>query len=136
VTEQQIREHAERFRRCLEELQPQLGVSFERFPYRSCGDSSNLLGEWLTEQGVSGLEYVCGEFDHEKSHAWLELDGLIIDITPDLFEAGPGPVYVGESQSFHSQLKEQSRRPHYLDDSIKSQYRLCKQWMEAESDSQ
>ena len=135
MTEQQIREHAERFRRCLEELRPQLGFTFKLFPYAACGDSSNLLGEWLTECEISGLEYVCGELG-ERSHAWLELDRLIIDITPDQFEGSPGEVYVSKDRSFHSQFEEQFRRPHYLDDSIRSQYQLCKQWMEAESDSQ
>ncbi len=102
VTEQKIREHAEQFRRCLEGLHPQLGVTFKRFPYSSCGDSSNLLGEWLTEQGVSGLEYVCGEL---QGHAWLELDGLIIDITLDQFEGRIEKVYVSEDRSLHSQFK-------------------------------
>ena len=132
VTEQEIREHAERFRRCLEELHPQLGVGFESFPSCACGDSSDLLGEWLTEFGVSGLEYVCGEL---QGHAWLELDGLIIDITVDQFESRTEKVYISEDRSFHNQFKELFRRPHYLDDAIKSHYQLCKEWMQANSAS-
>ena len=134
VTEQQIRKHAERFRRCLEELHPKLGIVFKSFPHGSCGDASNHLGEWLAEQGVSGLEYVCGELQ-ERSHAWLEHDGLIIDITVDQFENSPGKVYVSEDRSFHRQFEEQSRRAHYLDDLIKTQYQRCKEWMQANSAS-
>ncbi len=132
MTELEILEHAKHFRRCLEELHPRLGVVFKRFPNAACGDSSNLLGEWLTEQGISGLEYVCGEL---HGHAWLELDGLIIDITLDQFEGHTEKVYVSEDRSFHSEFDERSRRPHYLDDSIKSYYQLCKEWMQANSAS-
>jgi len=132
VTEQKIREHAKRFRRCLEELHSELGIVFKSFPDYACADSSHLLGEWLTEQGVSGLEYVCGEI---QGHAWLELDGLIIDITLDQFEGHTEKVYVSEDRSFHSKYGELFRQQHLLEDPIKSHYQLCKEWMQANSAS-
>ena len=128
VTEQQIREHAERFRRCLEELDSELGHPFLRFPAGSCGDSSKLLGQWLIEHGEPRLMYVVGTH-HGKSHAWLETNKLIIDITADQFEDGPGAVYVGKGSSFHGQFKDEVRLVHRIDKELEHGYELCKEWM-------
>ncbi len=128
MTEQQIREHAERFRRCLEELDAELGHPFLRFPAGSCGDASRLLGQWLTDHGLSNLVYATAE-RREKSHAWLESDELIIDITADQFEDGPGAVYVGKDRSFHGQFQDEVRETHSLDKELEDGYQLCKQWM-------
>ena len=128
VTEQQIREHAKRFRLCLEELESELGHPFLTFPAGSCGDSSKLLGQWLTEHGARRLMYIVGERSG-KSHVWLETNEIVIDITADQYDDGPGPVYVGKDRSFHEQFQDEVRVTHYLDKELEPGYELCRQWM-------
>lgn len=125
-------EHAQLFRQCLEELKPHLGIQFQRFPCRACGDTSRLLGQWLTECGVENLVYVCGHRG-SASHAWLEHDSTnVIDITADQFDDGPGPVYVGPVSDFHRSFSDDIRRgAHCLDELIQGDYELCRSWMVA-----
>lgn len=49
----------------------------------------------------------------EQSHAWLEYDGLIIDITADQFDEVSEPIIVTSDRSWHSQFKGQN--PKFLD---------------------
>ena len=128
MTEQQIREHAERFRRCLEQIHPRLGTAFVTFPAGSCADSSKLLGQWLAEHGALRLMYVAA-VRRGKSHAWLEYDELIIDITADQFEDGPRAVYVGKGSSFHREFKDEVRLVYRIEKELEHEYHLCKEWM-------
>lgn len=82
--ETEIRQEATRIRRALEQIAPTL-EGLQSFPHAACGNASVLLGEWLIRKGIKGVEYVSGSSDEIKSHAWLECDGLIIDITADQF---------------------------------------------------
>lgn len=50
------------------------------FPRGCCGVVSELLGDYLNTQLGLRVEYVFGEQDG-ASHAWVELDGVVIDIT-------------------------------------------------------
>ena len=128
MTETEVRLHAVQFRRCLEHLQSKLGMAFLSFPAGSCGDSSKLLGQWLTDHGLSHLSYVAAERGG-KSHTWLEWDELIIDITADQFEDAPGSVYVSTDRSFHGQFSHQIRIPHRLDEELRRDYLQCRRWM-------
>lgn len=76
---------------------------FGNFPYGSCGSSSDILAEYLIEKGAQNVEYVYGERDN-YSHGWLEIKGLIIDITGDQFEDGVEGVYISSDRSFHDQF--------------------------------
>jgi hypothetical protein len=90
----------------------------QRFPVCCCGVISELLGHYLNSSGVRA-EYVCG-----TGHAWLECDGVVIDITGDQFEGRPA-VFVGAKDGWYQSLGESSRRigtrikngPHYGDES-------------------
>ena len=86
---------------------------FANFPRGCCGDTSDLLGEYLLEHGIR-TKYVCGtyrydDFDNIYSHAWLEINGrIVVDITADqfkwnpLFQNVPTPsCYVGERNDFY-----------------------------------
>lgn len=53
---------------------------FKNFPRGCCGDTSNLLAKYLTEHNILA-EYVWGINNNGQSHAWLESQGTIIDIT-------------------------------------------------------
>ncbi len=75
------------------------------FPRGSCGDASKLLGEYLHEQGQGVWDYVGGERDsNTHSHAWLEKDGLIVDITADQFDDIDEPVVVTRDRIWHQQF--------------------------------
>lgn len=79
---------------------------FGYFPEGACGNASCFLAKWLEYQGVVGLRYICGKRDGH-SHAWLEIDDCIIDITSDQFPDGVGSVYIGRDRSFHDQFIDQ-----------------------------
>lgn len=75
------------------------------FPRGSCGDSSILLGEYLHQKGWGIWDYVGGERESDlHSHAWLEKDGLIIDITADQFDGMDEAVIVSRDSSWHRQF--------------------------------
>lgn len=73
------------------------------FPTGACGVVSELLGRYLQEKlSVSG-NYVCGEVYQPdmRSHAWVDVGGIIIDITADQF--GQPPVIVTRESAWHLQ---------------------------------
>ncbi len=79
-----------------EELEKQKGLDqlpdhLKKFPCGCCGVVSELLGDYFNTQLGLRVEYVCGEKDG-GSHAWIELDGVVIDITSE-------PIAVRENRS-------------------------------------
>lgn len=78
-----------------------------RFPVCCCGVISELLGEYLSAAGVSST-YVVGT-NPSASHAWLEVDGLVVDLTADQFTGRP-PVFVDIKDDWYLDWTEQSRR--------------------------
>lgn len=81
---------------------------FRKFPAGCCGNTSDILGKWLSNQGVVGLKYVHG-FRGQASHGWLELNGIIIDITSDQFTDGCGAVFFAPESVFHNSFKNQRK---------------------------
>jgi hypothetical protein len=80
-------------------------LSASQFPIECCDDASMILAAYLTDNGFSGAELVIGSSPDINSHAWLLLDGYIIDITADQFnERGySNPVAIISNNSvFHS----------------------------------
>lgn len=75
---------------------------FSRFPNGCCGDSSHILGKFFKDSGVSPY-YVSGWKDG-KSHAWIEIDNLIIDITADQFDDICDRVIVTEDRDWYSKF--------------------------------
>jgi hypothetical protein len=47
----------------------------------------------------------------ERTHAWLEKDGVIVDITADQFDDAECPVMVTADDSWHRQFVVERRRP-------------------------
>ena len=90
-----------------------LPISFHEFPRGSCGDASLLLGKYLDEMGLGQFDYVCGELGRQ-SHAWLEKDGVIVDITADQFDDVTAEVIVADNSSFHIRFEEDFKHP-YID---------------------
>ncbi|KGS12146.1 MULTISPECIES: hypothetical protein [Pseudomonas syringae group] len=85
----------------------QLPCHLKSFPRGCCGVVSELLGDYLNAQLGLQVEYVCGEKDG-GSHAWVELKGVVIDITSDQFEGRP-PVYIAARDSWYTSWEEESR---------------------------
>ncbi len=95
-----------------EELEKQKGLDqlpdhLKKFPCGCCGVVSELLGDYFNTQLGLRVEYVCGEKDG-GSHAWIELDGVVIDITSDQFEGRP-PVFIAAKDSWYTSWEEASR---------------------------
>lgn len=102
-----LKKIASDFRFALESLTPPISpIGLTTFPHGACGDASLLLGAYLVDRGIQGFEYICGNRgSHSEgswtSHAWLHRDGLIIDLTADQFDDGPGPVLVVQDSDWH-----------------------------------
>lgn len=79
---------------------------YGEFPGGLCGNVSELLGFYLLRCCKLGdIKYMSGANDNYGYHTWLELDGLIIDITSDQFSNGLGEVYIGSGRDFHDELE-------------------------------
>jgi hypothetical protein len=106
MQEAQIRGLARRFRRALQEQAPLWrDVSFEHFPRGCCGDTALLLGRFLCDHGAGDVQYVLGTRrlgDSWSSHAWLVVDGLIVDITADQFDDVDEEVIVAATSPWHA----------------------------------
>ncbi len=102
---------------------------FRNFPAGQCGHASDMLAQYLIDNGISKIEYVNGtyygkdsddSFDFQ-SHAWLVVNGLIIDITADQFMnrepplQNDLPIYIGPINAFYRQFESRfnDRHPHY-----------------------
>lgn len=93
---------------------------FSQFPRACCGDATELLAQYLLENKIKST-YVCGNRyfgnpeECTQSHAWLVVDGLIVDITGDQFLNNKSyynydvPVYVGIGDAFHSLFEIEER---------------------------
>jgi hypothetical protein len=85
-----IKALATNFRSAIEKCDKSVLITFENFPRGSCGDACLLLAKYLQNNGCGVFNYICGviygpeEYD-EQSHAWLERDDVIVDITADQF---------------------------------------------------
>ncbi len=76
---------ASAFRAALERGSLRL-ISLVEFPKGSCGDTCELLGQFLADSGLGDWLYCSGQQDEPfQTHAWLEQHGLILDITADQF---------------------------------------------------
>ncbi|MFK4750955.1 hypothetical protein [Oceanobacter antarcticus] len=101
---------ARQFRRAIEAVPREefIGSVFRDFPAGCCGDTSNVLATYLFEKTGVIADYCAGRdggTDQEiYSHAWLQINNLIIDITADQFQDRGyplDPVYVGPATDWH-----------------------------------
>ena len=82
--------------------------SITSFPRSGVADLTLLLGEFLHRSGYGMAEYVTGR-SQKRSHCWLELDGIIIDIAADSIPDAPARVMVTPNRSWHKQFQENIR---------------------------
>jgi hypothetical protein len=104
-----------------------LPVSFHNFPSGSCGDACLLLARFLTQNDYRCPDYIAG-ISGRYSHAWLETEAVIIDITVSQFENNPeallwlgmpdgvlGGVLVTEDRKWYEQFTDPRRHPAEID---------------------
>jgi len=97
--------------------------SFCDFPHGCCGDTCDLLAQFLLGHSIRTF-YVCGHyydgsFEGTQSHAWLLTDNKeIIDITGDQFKNNPKffnynkAVHIGSKDTFHKLFTVSKRDVH------------------------
>jgi hypothetical protein len=101
---QEVTEAAAAFRAAIEQSDDLELPTLQEFPYGACGDTCELLGQRLRAMGLGEWTYVGGlSSDHSRTHAWLERDGWIVDITADQFEGIQDSVIVVRSSPWHDQ---------------------------------
>jgi hypothetical protein len=71
-------------------------ILFQTFPKGACGGASEKLGQIVADTFNCQVQYVFARRRWGKfmSHAWITVNGLIVDITADQFKDGP-PVFIG-----------------------------------------
>jgi hypothetical protein len=113
-----LRALATRFRNAIRatdpaEVDPEVRFIVAGFPKGSCGEVCLLLGHYLRENGFPAAEYVNGIRPRDgESHAWIENDGIIVDITADQFAEIADPVLVTVDRDWHDEFTGRpGRRP-------------------------
>ena len=107
---QGIRNEVERFHNATLASFEQLGIQFENYPAGSCGAASELLAEYLHSKGFGIFSYV-SVGNNGSSHAWLEQDGLIIDITAGQFEGSSEAFRVTKETGWYEKFQERRSIP-------------------------
>ena len=85
------------------------------FPVGWCGATSRALGGYLLSIGIRPIERVCG-YKAALSHAWLEYENYIIDITADQFDDCDERVFVTTNRSYHNTFSNVKKRQICLED--------------------
>lgn len=109
---EQIRIICQQFRKALEQADNAPSY-MSKFPHGWCGCTSRALGGYLASRGYSSLEYVSG-YRGMQNHAWIEKNGLIIDITADQFNDCDKRIIISRDSDFHrtfSNIKSRSISP-------------------------
>jgi hypothetical protein len=127
MTKQLLKRLALNFRQALLRCEKnKLPISLRTFPHGSCGDTSLLLGKYLQVNGFNGIRYICGWKDRQ-SHAWLLVDGFIVDITADQFSGISDGVIVTDDHTWYKQFEINT--DHIADFEIYDEY--TKSWMQS-----
>jgi hypothetical protein len=116
----------EEFRCAMEMLSPDsfskgLSIGSAKFPAGCCGDTAELLGSYLEDNGLKDCFYVSGEAgggnSEIKTHAWIEQGDLVIDITADQFqvmgEQFPS-VYIGPKTQWYLSFDISKKHPAHI----------------------
>ena len=142
---EELSEIAWKFRHAIENAREagEYGELFIKFPDGQCGNVSDLLSQYLNDLGYESVYYVNGtfyDFDNEdsQSHTWLEVKGIIIDITGDQFRQRQEPlkcdvpVYVGPIDEWHK-IFDTSHGSYYIHTGLQETwfiYAELKRWYE------
>lgn len=115
------------FRAAIQRCDPQcLPVTLRNFSHGSCGDAALLLAKYLQENGCGIFDYMLGQREGH-SHAWLQRDDLIIDISGDQFDDQNVSVIVTRDNSWHTGFNGHAL--HVADFCIYDQHTASELWM-------
>lgn len=119
------------------------GEFFRKFPTGQCGNTSDMLAQYLIDNGFSPIIYANGtyygeEWDDRQAHTWLIVDGLLIDITGDQFKYHDAPlknnvpVYVGPMTEYYElfEITPGGMHEHFGLDARWFNYHELKGWYE------
>jgi hypothetical protein len=84
-------------------------LELSSFPKGSCEISAQVMAQWLIGKGVNEEDLIVVRGKHYKNkvdHTWLEIDGLIIDVTASQFLGGDKVVY--KDRIFHGMFHGQN----------------------------
>jgi hypothetical protein len=100
-------------------------VHIDAYPRGACGHCAELLAFHLNQRFGIVPDYVCRVFygedgGHLSSHAWLDLNGLILDISGDQF--GWPAVIVTRDSPLHDRGRDEERHRWALDPRWWGQY--------------
>lgn len=97
---------AQRFRDAILRSNPGASrlATLREFPAGACGDASLLLAKYLQVSGCGRSHYVLGK-GNGRTHAWLQLGDLTIDITADQFDDQDAGVIVSADSVWHSSFQ-------------------------------
>lgn len=83
-------------------------TGLQSFPNGACGHASAILGQCLKDFLDIEFDYVAGKFKEKEnfpSHAWLQNEDFIVDITADQFEDIDIKVWVTSKSKWHQDLE-------------------------------
>ena len=130
MDQERLHNFCKRVRKFLEEtpknkFSDKSSLSVSEFPGGCCDDTSQVLATLIFDEfGV--IPKLCrGEKFREhpsiKSHIWLEIDGIVVDVTLDQFndyheDYNFPPVYIGERLDFYNyfEITEVQDGRHYF----------------------
>lgn len=133
------------FRKAIEDAKAnnELGVFFREFPVGQCGNTSDMLAQYLIDNGIGPITYVNGTYygdgwDDRWAHTWLVVNGLVIDITGDQFKyhkeplSYDVPVYIGPMTDFYRlfEIGPGGECEHFGLEKQWSHYQKLKDWYE------
>ena len=114
-----IHTEAELFRKATDEAKWNIPTKYRMhgFPRGCCDDATDLFAHYLNQKYGIQTTRVDGEYytDHIEErdwHTWLEVDGLIVDLTADQYPEYYKRIYVGSYDDFHNryEMKRQTYR--------------------------
>jgi hypothetical protein len=82
---------------------------FGEFPKGQCLTSAYLLAQFLaTECSVhpDAIRVCSNAWRHDRSHGWLKIGDLVVDITVDQFDDGGEVEYVTSDRSWHETFSQ------------------------------
>jgi hypothetical protein len=119
------------------------GELFRKFPIGQCGHTSDILAQYLINNGIGPVIYANGtyygdDFDDRQAHTWLLVKGLVIDITGDQFKFHKEPlkydipIYIGPMTKYYQlfEIGPGGMHEHFGLDCHWSNYHELKTWYE------
>jgi hypothetical protein len=79
--------------------------SLRKFPVGACGDAALLLGHHLNDLGYEHVLRISG-YKGDQSHAWVQIKGLIIDITAYQYGDIDEEVIVTNDDKWHREFND------------------------------